>query len=100
MRNAKTEDEVILELQNKLNQLSVNELKDTYWEIETGEFLNSFQIKELEDEKEALIEKLNLKKDTNKSVQAFDEILNFCKKYEELCTKKYPDAPLPLGILD
>ncbi len=100
MRNAKTEDEVILELQNKLNQLSVNELKNTYWEIETGEFLNSFQIKELEDEKEALIEKLNLKKDTNKSVQAFDEILNFCKKYEELCTKKYPDAPLPLGILD
>ena len=100
MRNAKTEDEVILELQNKLNQLSVNELKDTYWEIETGEFLNSFQIKELEDEKEALIEKLNLEKDINKSDQAFDEILNFCKKYEELCTKKYPDAPLPLGILD
>ena len=100
MRHKSTDDEVIIELQKKLNGLSPEELNDTFWEIETGEFLNSFQIKELEDEKEALIEKLNLEKDTNKSDQAFDEILNFCKKYEVLCTKKYPDAPLPLGILD
>ena len=100
MKNKSTDDEVIIELQKKLNGISSEKLNDTFWEIETGEFLNSFQIKELEDEKEALIEKLNIEKDTNKSDQAFDTILNFCKKYEELCTKKYPDAPLPLGILD
>jgi hypothetical protein len=100
MRNKSTDDEVIIELQKNLNGISPEKLNDTFWEIETGEFLNSFQIKELEDEKEALIEKLNIEKDTNKSDQAFDTILNFCKKYEELYTKKYPDAPLPLGILD
>ena len=84
----------------KLNELSPKELNDTFWEIETGEFLNSFQVKELEDEKETLIEKLNLEKDATNSDQVFDTIFNFCKKYEELCIKKYPDAPLPLGILD
>ena len=81
MRNKSTDDEVIIELQKKLNGISSEKLNDTFWEIETGEFLNSFQIKELEDEKEALIEKLNIEKDTNKSDQAFDTILNFCKKY-------------------
>jgi hypothetical protein len=80
MRNKSTDDEVIIELQKKLNGISPEKLNDTFWEIETGEFLNSFQIKELEDEKEALIEKLNIEKDTNKSDQAFDTILNFCKK--------------------
>jgi hypothetical protein len=25
--------------------------------------------------------------------------MNFCKNYEELCQKKYPEAPLPLEIL-
>ena len=28
------------------------------------------------------------------------EIFSFCKKYEELCVKKYPEAPLPLKILE
>ena len=27
-------------------------------------------------------------------------IMDFCKKYEELCIIKYPDAPLPLEILE
>ena len=100
MKNKSTDDEVIIELQKKLNELSPEELNDTFWEIETGEFLNSFQVKELEDEKETLIEKLNLEKDATNSDQVFDTIFNFCKKYEELCIKKYPEAPLPLGILD
>ena len=26
-------------------------------------------------------------------------IMSFCKRYEELCQKKYPEAPLPLEIL-
>ena len=55
MRTKSTDDEVIIELQKKINGLSPEELNDKFWEIETGEFLNSFQIKELEDEKEALI---------------------------------------------
>ena len=29
----------------------------------------------------------------------FETIMNFCKNYEELCQKKYPEAPLPLEIL-
>ena len=24
--------------------------------------------------------------------------MNFCEKYEKLCQKKYPEAPLPLEI--
>ena len=51
MRNKATDDEVIIELQKKLNELSLKELNDTFWEIETGEYLNRFQVKELEDEK-------------------------------------------------
>ena len=27
-------------------------------------------------------------------------LMDFCKKYEELCIVKYPDAPLPLEILN
>ena len=100
MRNTATDDEVIIELQKKLNKLSPEELNDTFWEIETGEYLNSFQVKELEDEKEAIIEKLNLEKDASKSDEVFETIINFCKKYEELCAKKYPEAPLPLEILN
>ena len=26
-------------------------------------------------------------------------LMDFCRKYEELCIVKYPDAPLPLEIL-
>ena len=60
MKDKETKDEVIKELQKKLKELSTEELENTYWEIETGEFLNSFQVKELEDEKEVLIEKPRL----------------------------------------
>ena len=98
MRNAKTKDEVIVELQNKLNQLSVNELNDTYWEIETGEYLTGQQVEELEKAKEEMIKKLDLQ-NNNKDDEVFDTIIDLCKKYENLCTKKYPEAPLPLEIL-
>ena len=98
MRNAKTEDVVIVELQNKLKQLSVNELNDTYWEIETGEYLTGQQVEELEKAKEEMIKKLDLQ-NNNKDDEVFDTIIDLCKKYENLCTKKYPEAPLPLEIL-
>ena len=95
MKNKETNDEVIKELQKKLKELSTEELENTYWEIETGEFLNKDQIKELEQERDQMIKSLDLKnKDNVRQV-----IVNFCKKYEELCSVKYPDAPLPLEIL-
>ena len=99
MRNTKTEDEVIVELQNKLNKLSTNELNNTYWEIETGEYLTGQQVEELEQEKKEMMNKLDLQNNTNKTDEVFDTIINFCKKYETLCAKKYPEAPLPLEIL-
>ena len=99
MRNAKTEDVVIVELQNKLNKLSANQLNNTYWEIETGEYLTGQQVQELEQEKKEMIRKLDLQNNTNKTDEVFDTIINFCKKYETLCAKKYPEAPLPLEIL-
>ncbi len=99
MRNTKTEDEVIVELQNKLNKLSANELNDTYWEIETGEYLTGQQVQELEQEKKEMMKKLDLQNNTNKTDEVFDTIISFCKKYETLCAKKYPEAPLPLEIL-
>jgi hypothetical protein len=40
MKNKQTTDETILELQNKLKELSDEELDNTYWEIETGEFFS------------------------------------------------------------
>ena len=40
MRDKETEDETIKLLQKKLNDLSDDELEDTYWEIETGEFFS------------------------------------------------------------
>ena len=49
MRNKKTEDQTILQLQQKLNQLNDHQLDNTYWEIETGEFFSEEQIKELEN---------------------------------------------------
>ena len=99
MRDKETDDEVIKELQKKLNELNKDELKDTYWEIETGHYLNGKQIKELEQEKDQMIRKLNHKNNTNKDNEVYEIIISFCKKYEELCVKKYPEAPLPLEIL-
>ena len=97
MRNNKTNDKVIKELQNKLNDLSNEELDDTFWEIETGEFLTKNQIKELEINRDNLTIKLNLSE--NKKDEVIQVILSFCKSYEVLCQNKYPEAPLPLEIL-
>ena len=75
--------------------LSNEELENTFWEIETGEFVNNNQINELEQERDQMIKSLDLKnKDNVRKV-----LMDFCKKYEELCINKYPDAPLPLEIL-
>ena len=88
-------DEVIIELQKKLKKLSNDELENTFWEIETGEFVNNGQIKELEQERDQMIKSLDLKNKDN----VHKILMDFCKKYEELCIIKYPDAPLPLEIL-
>ena len=95
MKDKVTDDVVIIELQKKLKELSNDELQNTFWEIETGEFINNNQIKELEQERDQMIENLDLKNKDN--VQKV--LIDFCKKYEELCIVKYPDAPLPLEIL-
>tara|TARA_B110000305_G_scaffold214369_1_gene251056 strand:- start:540 stop:1049 length:510 start_codon:yes stop_codon:yes gene_type:complete len=94
MRNSKTDDEIILELQKKLNELKTEELNDTYWEVETGEFLKNQDIKEIEHERDTLIKFLKSKDEANET------ILTLCKNYEKLCKDKYPEAPLPLEILD
>ena len=52
-------------------------------------------IKELEQERDQMIESLDLKNKGN----VYKVLIDFCKKYEELCINKYPDAPLPLEIL-
>ena len=98
MRNTKTDDEVIKELQNKLNTLKEDELNDTFWEIETGEYLSGAQVKELENKRDEMIKKLDLSNSINQSDEVYETIINFCKKYEELCKVKYPEAPLPLEI--
>ena len=85
MRNTKTDDEVIKELQNKLNTLSEDKLNDTFWEIETGEYLSGAQVKELENQKNEMIKKLDLMKDQKNSDEVYEIIINLCKKYEELC---------------
>ena len=99
MLNKKTDDKIIIELQNKLNNMNEGELEDTFWEIETGEFLSGNQIKELEDNRETLISKLDASKVDQKEDIVYETLLTFCKNYEELCQKKYPEAPLPLEIL-
>ena len=96
MRDKETNDETIKELQNKLNNLSDSELDNTFWEIETGEFFSIDQIKELENNRNDLIEKLNLSKNDK---DVYQIVMSFCKNYEELCQKKYPEAPLPLEVL-
>ena len=83
-------------LQKKLNELSDVELEDTYWEIETGEFFSGEQIKELEKDRDKLISKLNSKNEN----EVVKKIFKFCEIYEKLCEKKYPEAPLPLEILN
>ena len=94
MRDSKTEDEIIIELQRKLNTLKTEELNDTYWEVETGEYLSGTDIKEIELERDTLIKFLTSKD------EAHDTVNTLCKNYEKLCKKKYPEAPLPLEILD
>ena len=96
MRDKQTSDETIKELQKRLNDLNEEELDNTFWEIETGEFLSKDQIKELENNQNDLIYKLNLSSNKN---EVYQTIVSFCKSYEELCQKKYPEAPLPLEIL-
>ena len=94
MRGFKTDDEIIIELQKKLSELNTEELNDTYWEVETGEFLRGQDIKEIEEERDTLIKRLTSKND------ASETIATLCKNYEKLCKEKYPEAPLPLEILD
>ena len=98
MRNTQTDDPTIIELQNKLNKLSDEELDNTYWEIETGEFFTGEQIKELEEMRNNLISKLIIK-ENSKQDSVLKIIIGFCEIYEKLCQKKYPEAPLPLEIL-
>ena len=90
MRDSKTADKIIIELQKKLNELKTEELNDTYWEVETGEFLRGYDIKEIEEERDTLIKFLTSKD------EAHETIATLCKNYEKLCKEKYPEAPLPL----
>ena len=94
MKDSKTDDEIIIELQRKLNTLKIEELNDTYWEVETGEFLKGCDIKEIEEERDALIKFLTSKDEANET------IATLCKNYEKLCKEKYPEATLPLEILN
>ena len=98
MRNKKTDDPTIIELQKKLNNLTSDELDNTYWEIETGEFFTGEQIKELEERRNNLISKLMIKENSRQD-SVLKIIMGFCETYEKLCQKKYPEAPLPLEIL-
>ena len=98
MRDKKTDDKIIIDLQKKLNNLSEDELESTFWEVETGEFLSGDQIKELEDNRKSLISKLDVTKMNQKEDSVYETIMTFCKNYEKLCKKKYPEAPLPLEI--
>ena len=96
MKDKETDDEVIKVLQKKLKELSNEELENTFWEIETGEFVSNNEIKELEQARDQMIESL----DINNKDNVHKILMDFCKKYEELCIVKYPDAPLPLEILN
>ena len=96
MRDKQSEDNIIQELQKKLNELNNDELDNTYWEIETGEFFSKEQIQELENKRNDLINELDV---TKNKENVYRIIVSYCKSYEELCQKKYPEAPLPLEIL-
>ena len=93
MKDNKTDDKIIIELQRKLNTLKIEELNNTYWEVETGEYLSGEDIREIELERDTLIKFLLSKE------EAHDTVNTLCKNYEKLCKKKYPEAPLPLEIL-
>ena len=93
MRDNKTDDMIIIELQKKLNELKTEELNNTYWEVETGEFVKNQDIREIEEERDNLIKFLTSKN------EAYETVLTLCKNYEKLCKEKYPEAPLPLEIL-
>ena len=99
MRKKETDDKIIKELQKKLNELNKNELEDTYWEVETDNYLNGKQIEELEKDRDQMIKKLHLNNNANQINKVYETLISFCKKYEKLCVKKYPEAPLPLKIL-
>ena len=90
MKNSKTDDKIIIGLQDKLNTLSTEVLNDTYWEVETGEYLRGQDIKEIE------VERDNLTKHLRSKDEAQETIITLCKNYEKLCRIKYPEAPLPL----
>ena len=94
MKDSKTDDEIIIELQSKLNALKIEELNNTYWEVETGEYLNGQDIKEIEEERDNLIKFLTSKEEAHETVSSL------CKNYEKICKEKYPEAPLPLEILN
>ena len=94
MRDSKSNDKIIIELQKKLNELKNDELNDTYWEVETGEFLKGQDIKEIEEERDTLIKFLTSKDEANETIAIL------CKNYEKLCKERYPEAPLPLKILE
>jgi len=96
MKDKETDDEVIKVLQKKLKELSYKELENTFWEIETGEFVSNNEIKELKQARDQMIESLDI---NNKDI-VHKILMDFCKRYEELCIVKYPDAPLPLEILN
>ena len=55
MKDSKTDDEIIIDLQKKLSTLKIEELNDTYWEVETGEYLIGTDIKQIELERDTLI---------------------------------------------
>ncbi len=93
MKNTKTNDKIIIELQKKLNSLSKEELNDTYWEVETGEYLSGKDINQIEVERDNLIKFLRSEE------EAQETVITLCKNYEKLCREKYPEAPLPLKIL-
>ena len=92
MRDTTSKDKIIIELQKKLNELKDEELNDTYWEVETGEYLRGQDIKEIEEERDILIKFM-----TSKDM-AHETVTTLCKNYEKLCIEKYPEAPLPLEI--
>ena len=93
MKNNKTNDKIIIELQKKLNSLSKEELNDTYCEVETGEYLSGKDINQIEVERDNLIKFLKSEE------EAQETVITLCKNYEKLCREKYPEAPLPLKIL-
>ena len=94
MRDSNSNDKIIIQLQKKLNELNTEELNDTYWEVETGEFLRGQDIKEIKEERDILIKFLISKNEASETINTL------CKNYEKLCKEKYPEAPLPLEILD